>query len=198
MPSSAGHRRPQGPGAGALPVRALLRQRSVDRARRAGPQRAALDATARAARHDRPRRPHPAPPAAGAPGPADPPRPRLDASPPGPLALARRLPQRAQSHPRTPRRRLTATARPDNTTAPRRTRAPPPAARPRPRPPTTRPPPAGPGSRTAARHQPKTLPPAPHKARGPPNQRPQRPGIATKAAARPTSRHPATGSVDPG
>src|SRR3954465_9639194 len=163
MPSSAGHRRPQGPGAGALPVRALLRQRSVDRARRAGPQRAALDATARAARHDRPRRPHPAPPAAGAPGPADPPRPRLDASPPGPLALARRLPQRAQSHPRTPRRRLTATARPDNTTPP-----PPPPPRPAPRPPHTPPPPGGPGRKPPAPPQPKTPPPPPPKGWGPP------------------------------
>ena len=42
------------------------------------------------------------------PRPPDPPRARLDASPPRPLALARRLHQRAQPHPRAPRRRLTA------------------------------------------------------------------------------------------
>ena len=38
------------------------------------------------------------------PRPADPPRPILDASPPRPLALARRLPRRAQTDPRAPRR----------------------------------------------------------------------------------------------
>ena len=43
----------------------------------------------------RPRRPHPAPPAARDPRPTDPPRPRLDAAPPRPLALARRLHRRA-------------------------------------------------------------------------------------------------------
>ena len=43
------------------------------------------------------------------PRPPDPPRTRLDAAPPGPLALARRLHSRAQPHPRAPRRRLTAT-----------------------------------------------------------------------------------------
>ena len=61
------------------------------------------DTTVRAARTLRRRLlEHPRPP--------DPPRTRLDAAPPGPLALARRLHQRAQPHPRAPRRRLTAPA----------------------------------------------------------------------------------------
>ena len=60
----AGHRRPQRPSPGALPLRPLPRQRRLDRARLPRAQPAALDATARPPRHDRPRRPHPAPPTA--------------------------------------------------------------------------------------------------------------------------------------
>jgi hypothetical protein len=51
-----GHRRPQRPGAGALPLRPLPRQRRLDRARRPSPQHAALDPAARPTRADRPRR----------------------------------------------------------------------------------------------------------------------------------------------
>jgi len=82
--------------------------RRLDRPRRAGAQPAALDAAARAARHHDPRRAHAAPPAAEHPRPPDAPRPRLDTAPSRPLALARRLHQRAQPHPRAPRRRPTA------------------------------------------------------------------------------------------
>jgi hypothetical protein len=102
----AGHRRPQRPGTRALPLRPLSRQRRLDRARRARAQHAALDAAARTSRHNRPRRPHPAPPTAPGPRPPDPARPRLDAAPPGPLAMARRLHPRAGPHPRTPRSAL--------------------------------------------------------------------------------------------
>src|SRR6266516_955362 len=110
----AGHRRPQRPGAGALPLGRLQRQRRLDRARRARAQPAALDAAARTPGHNRARRAHPAPPAAPAPRPPDPPRRQLDAAPPGPLALARRLHPRAQPHPRAPRPDLTAGAPADH------------------------------------------------------------------------------------
>jgi Transposase DDE domain group 1 len=72
---------------------------------------AALDTTDRPARHNRPRRPHAAPPTASAPRPPDPPRPILDPAPIRPLALARRLHQRAGSDPRASRRSLTAARR---------------------------------------------------------------------------------------
>ena len=58
-------------------------------------QPAPLDQRDRTARPDRPRRAHAAPPAASDPRPPDPHRPPVDASPPRPLALARRLHQRA-------------------------------------------------------------------------------------------------------
>src|SRR5215218_2062901 len=48
------HPRPQRPGARALPLRAVLRQRRLDSDRRASPQPAALDRRARAARPHRP------------------------------------------------------------------------------------------------------------------------------------------------
>ena len=47
----AGDRRPQRPGAGALPLRRVQRQRRLDRARRARAQPAPLDTTARTPRH---------------------------------------------------------------------------------------------------------------------------------------------------
>src|SRR4051794_1458898 len=103
----AGHRRPQRPSAGALPLRALPRQRRLDRARLPGPQPAALDATARPARQHRARCAHAAPSAAGDPRAADLARARLDAAPARPLALARRLHQRPQRDPRAAPRRLT-------------------------------------------------------------------------------------------
>jgi len=82
-----------------------FRQRSVDRARRARAQPAALDAAARPPEHDRPRRAEPAPPpATTGPRPADFSRPPLDTASLGPLVVARRLHQRAQRDPRAPRR----------------------------------------------------------------------------------------------
>ena len=65
------------------------------------------DPTDRTARHPGPRRPHPAPLADRDPRTPDPPRPRLDTAPPGPLALARRLHARPRTHPRAARRGLT-------------------------------------------------------------------------------------------
>jgi hypothetical protein len=67
-------------------------------------QPAQMDTTSGPARHHRPRRPDPAPTADRDRRAADPPRPHLDASPPRPLALARRLHRRAGPHPRAPRR----------------------------------------------------------------------------------------------
>ena len=81
--------RPQRPGARALPLRPLLRQRRLDGDRRARAQPAALDPAHRAARHHHPRpRAHPAPPAAHDPRPPGPPRAPHDAADARPLALA--------------------------------------------------------------------------------------------------------------
>ena len=91
-----------------FPSGRLPRQRRLDRAGRARAQPPALDAAARAPGHDRPRRSHPAPLAAQHPRTPDPPRARMDTAPPGPLALARRLHQRAQPHPRAASDGLTA------------------------------------------------------------------------------------------
>jgi hypothetical protein len=105
------HPRPQGPGARALPLGSLPRQRRLDRDRRAGAQPAALDRSPRTARAHHPRRPHPAPQAARAARPPDHPRRALDAAPPGPLALAAGLHRSAHPHP-SARRRLTRPAPP--------------------------------------------------------------------------------------
>jgi hypothetical protein len=95
------------PGASAFPVRGVQRQRRLDRARRARAQPTQMNTTDRSPRHNRPRRPHPPPAADHDRRPTDPPRPRLDASPPRPLALARRLHHRTREDPRAPRRLTT-------------------------------------------------------------------------------------------
>ena len=172
----AGHRRPQRPGARALPLRRLRRQQRVDRARRDRAQSAPLDAAARTATHHNPRRTHPAPPAAQRPRPPDAPRPRLDAAPPGPLAMARRLPQRAQPHPSTARRRVTAAVLSDDKS-------------------TNRP---APGAILAARQHPATLPRKRQQAPRGPLTPPPRLAHHFPGDAHTNSRHPATASVDPG
>ena len=101
------HPRSQRPGARALPLRALLRQRRLDGDRRAGPQPAALDRRARLAQPHRPRRAHPAPTPARDPRPTHAQRATLDAAPPRPLALATRLHRSAHPHPSAPRGQLT-------------------------------------------------------------------------------------------
>jgi hypothetical protein len=103
------HRRPQRPGAGALSLRPLSRQRRLDGARRARAH-AQMDAAARTARHNHPGRPHAAALIHPGPRPPDPSRPRLDAAPAVSLALAGRLHPRAEPHPRAPKPGLTATA----------------------------------------------------------------------------------------
>jgi hypothetical protein len=79
------------------------------------PQPAPLDRTVRAPRQPAAPSGNAAPPAAHPARPSHLHRAPLDAAPARPLALARRLPRRAHSHPRTPRARLTA-ARPRETT----------------------------------------------------------------------------------
>ena len=103
----ARHPRPQRPSARALPVRSLLRQRGLDRDRRAGAQPAALDRTARPPRRRDPRRAQRAPPPARAARPTDHARRPLDAAPARPLALADRLHRSAHPHPSATHRRLT-------------------------------------------------------------------------------------------
>jgi hypothetical protein len=93
----------------ALPLRPLHRQRRLDRAGRARAQPHPLDPADRTPRHHRPCRAHAAPPTPPRSRSSDPPRPRLDAAPPRPLALARRLHPRPEPHPRAPGR-LTARA----------------------------------------------------------------------------------------
>ena len=87
------------------------RQRRVDSARRARAQHAPLDTAARTPEHHHPNRSHATPPTAQRPRPPDPPRPRLDGSPPRPLALARRLHHSAGPYPRAARPDLTAPRR---------------------------------------------------------------------------------------
>ena len=126
--------------------------------------------------HHRPRRSHPPPTAASGRRPPDPPRPILDPSPTRPLALARRLHQRAGTDSRAPRRRLTASAFADISRSLRRPG----------------------GAVTAALHTPETDLPKPH-------QQPKqhgRPPPAVPSGAKPQRpRNPAPGpspSVDPG
>jgi hypothetical protein len=104
MPSSSKSSLTSRPGASALPLRRVQRERRLDHARRARAQPAPMDTTARPARQHHPRGPYPAPTAASDRRPTDPPRTILDTSPPRPLALARRLPRRARQDPRAPRR----------------------------------------------------------------------------------------------
>jgi hypothetical protein len=99
--------RPQRPGAGALSVRQVLRERRLDGHRVQRAQPAALDVGARAAEPDHPGRAHAAPAPARATRPADPRGQALDPAPPAALALARRVLPRAHAHPGARARRLT-------------------------------------------------------------------------------------------
>jgi hypothetical protein len=102
--------RPERPGARALSLGQVQRQRRMEGDRLPGAQPAALDHRDRAARSHRARRAHPAPPAACDPRPTDPQRAPVDAAPPRSLALATRLHPRARTHPIAARCRLTGPA----------------------------------------------------------------------------------------
>jgi hypothetical protein len=139
----ARHPRPQRPGARALPLGSLSRQRSVDRDRLPRAQPAALDRNDRPRRPRHPRRAHHPPPTARHARPADHPRRALDTSSARPLALADRLHRGAHPHPDA-RRRLT---RPGAPLTARQTDTPPGADRRRPQTANTSPrkrPPASP------------------------------------------------------
>jgi hypothetical protein len=105
-------RDPQKSGPDALPLGQVHRQRRLDRHRLPGPQQVALNRRSGPARADDPRAAHPQTPAARAARPPNPHRAALDAAPAGPLALARRLPRSAHTHPRALRSLTASTTQP--------------------------------------------------------------------------------------